>query len=126
MFSPLMSKGHSSDTCTGLVLGVVVSTSLSQVKLDRSQLPSCWNYTIVTNTSEELSIWLVKESKNNQGQPSPWRQVTSRGIFNGLFPYLLFCRTSARISVSHQFLFTLRRMFSGWVFQPVAHGFSGA
>jgi len=47
------------------------------------------------------------------------------GVLNNLFPYLLFCRTNSR-TVSHQLLFTLRGMVSGWVFNTMGHAFSGA
>ena len=41
------------------------------------------------------------------GKPSRW-------VFNKLFPYPLFCKTSSSISHSHQFLLSLWGTVSGW------------
>ena len=44
--------------------------------------------------------------------------LTNSGIFNKLFPSLLFCKasSSSRISLSHKFLLFLWAVFLGWVF----------
>ena len=61
-----MLKGPSSDTGAGLVLGLVVPTSFSQLELDRTYSKFLENnlslVTIVTHTSEALSVGVVKKS----------------------------------------------------------------
>ena len=121
-----MSKGHSSNSFTGPVLGSVVLASLSPLELDRSQLQvpgKCMPpVAIVTHASEVFSVWgWVRSQKKEKNKALSVKAGYSRRIFNKLFPYLLFCKTSSRISVSHQFLLTPRGTISTSAVLSVSH-----
>lgn len=70
-------------------------------------------------TSEALPIELARESKIRRA----WSGRVTREGPDQLFPHLLFCRTSSRVSVGHPLLLTLWAWFLDRPFNPMGHGF---